>query len=104
MTTRTVAALRGAALGTVLGLGALALVHCPPRLPQTMAPADGGYSGCMASCPSPPEGCERSSIDPGYCTPDSGCTSPPPACHYQPKPGFEVECPPQLAGRCIPPT
>jgi hypothetical protein len=83
----------------------LALLGCPPVPPAPDAgpSTDAGFSGCMASCPSPPVGCVRVSIDPGYCTPDSGCTSPPPMCRYAPAGSAQVECPPSMAGRCIPP-
>ncbi len=96
---------RGLITGTATA-GLLLLTQCPPTPPAPPPPpppaSDGGVSGCMASCPTPPTGCVRSSIDPGACA-DSGCTGPLPQCHYQASPGVQVDCPSVLAGRCIPP-
>lgn len=61
-------------------------------------------TGCMGECPTPPDGCVRTTIDPGSCS-DTACSTPPPVCHYgrAPDAGDGVVCPPALTGRCVAP-
>jgi len=90
--------------GFYLGAGVLAIVaivvagaRCK-QAPTSSTPA--APPGCEAECPTPPAGCERTSIDPGACS--SACKTPAPVCHYAPVDAAAV-CPATLAGRCIPP-
>lgn len=69
--------------------------------PATDASSDGPIPGCQASCPTPPAGCQRTTIDPGACG-DSKCSTPLPVCHYAPMQD-SATCPKTLAGTCIPP-
>lgn len=92
---RRLAAVVGVLVGALVAL--FLLLH-------SVSPHVSVYSGCMASCPTPPAGCQRTSIDPGSCTEDSGCTSPAPVCHFAPLSDSDgTVCPPTMPGRCIPP-